>query len=107
MFPSDLATGDPETLAEERRLFYVAVTRARDVLEVNVPLRYHRHRHRLDDPHSYAPISRFLSPAVQELMDTTHAGAATGEVGGPTRADGTSAERGVAAVDRLLAELWA
>ncbi|MCA1693210.1 MAG: ATP-binding domain-containing protein [Actinobacteria bacterium] len=38
MFPSDLATGDVEALAEERRLFYVAVTRARDVLEVNVPL---------------------------------------------------------------------
>ncbi|MEO7836882.1 MAG: ATP-dependent helicase, partial [Acidimicrobiales bacterium] len=33
MFPSDLATGDTETLAEERRLFYVAITRARDVLE--------------------------------------------------------------------------
>jgi DNA helicase-2/ATP-dependent DNA helicase PcrA len=103
MFPSDLATGDPDALAEERRLLYVAVTRARNVLEVNVPLRYHHHRGRLDDRHGYAPISRFLTPAVQALMDTVHAGPAPSEApfppaGGP----GT----GVAAVDGILAELW-
>ena len=79
MFPSDLATGDPDALAEERRLLYVAVTRARNVLEVNVPLRYHHHRGRLDDRHGYAPISRFLTPAVQALMDTVHAGPAPSE----------------------------
>ena len=106
MFPSDLATGDRETLAEERRLFYVAVTRARDALEVSVPLRYHHHRHRLDDRHSYAPVSRFLSPDVQALMDTEHTEPPSGETLA-AEADVAGGEDGVAAVDRFLADLWA
>jgi DNA helicase-2/ATP-dependent DNA helicase PcrA len=103
MFPSDLATGDSEAIAEERRLLYVAVTRARDVLEVNVPLRYHHHRSRLDDRHGLAPISRFLTPAVQALMDTTHAGPSSTE---RFQAAVEGAGSGVAAVDALLADLW-
>jgi DNA helicase-2/ATP-dependent DNA helicase PcrA len=103
MFPSDLATGDRETLAEERRLFYVAVTRARHGLEISVPLRYHHHRRRLDDRHSYAPLSRFLSPDVAALMDSEHAEAPSGE---PAPHPAGGGEDGVAAVDRFLAELW-
>jgi DNA helicase-2/ATP-dependent DNA helicase PcrA len=100
-----MATGDAEQLAEERRLFYVAVTRARDALEINVPLRFHHHRHRLDDKHGYAPMSRFLTPEVQELMDVCHAGPPTGEIlwDPAGAADGS----GVAAVDAMLADLWA
>jgi len=104
MFPSDLATGDEGALAEERRLFYVAVTRARNALEISVPLRYHRHRHRLDDRHGYAPVSRFLSPAVQSLMDTDSALPPSGALS--TRDDPSVRAGGVAAVDRMLAELW-
>ena len=103
-FPSDLATGDAEALAEERRLFYVAVTRARDILEVNVPVRYHHHRHRLDDRHGYAQLSRFLSPAVRALTDTSHAGATVGA--GELAATGAGPAPGVEAVDSLLADLW-
>ncbi|HEX6596367.1 MAG TPA: ATP-dependent helicase [Acidimicrobiales bacterium] len=103
-FPSDLATGDAESLAEERRLFYVAVTRARDLLEVDVPLRFHRHRHRLDDLYGFAPISRFLSPAVVGLMDTEHASAPTGAPS-PHPSD-VPAASGVQLVDSLLADLW-
>lgn len=40
---------------------YVALTRARDVLTVYAPLRYHHTRAR-SDRHSYAAVSRFLSP---------------------------------------------
>jgi len=101
MFPSDLATGNVESLAEERRLFYVAVTRARDALEVNVPLRYHHHRDRLDDKHHYAPLSRFLSPAVRGLMDTVEV-CSLPEFAGVGAADATA----VAAVDAMLADLW-
>jgi DNA helicase-2/ATP-dependent DNA helicase PcrA len=109
MFPSDLATGDPEALAEERRLFYVALTRARDVLEISVPLRYHHHRQRLDDRHSYAPVSRFLSEAVQQLMEREHSGAplATARPPDDPRRDHSATRlAGVAAVDGLLADLW-
>ncbi|HAS13408.1 MAG TPA: ATP-dependent DNA helicase, partial [Acidimicrobiaceae bacterium] len=67
--PSDLSTGDPEQLEEERRLLYVAVTRARDELHVHVPLRFHHHRNRLDDAHSTGQRSRFLTPDVIAAMD--------------------------------------
>jgi ATP-dependent DNA helicase UvrD/PcrA len=38
--PSDLATGTPEEIDEERRLLYVAMTRARDDLVLMQPLRF-------------------------------------------------------------------
>ena len=70
-FPSDLATGHPEEVEEERRLLHVAMTRARDDLWLHVPLRYHHHRQntRGRDAHGYAQRSRFLSPAVAALCD--------------------------------------
>ncbi len=108
MFPSDMATGDLDGIEEERRLLYVAVTRARHTLEVNVPLRYHHRRRPLADAHSYAQTSRFLSPAVQALMDKAHVegrpaftDADAGPGGGPAMVEG-----GLAAVDGLLAGLW-
>ena len=64
-----MATGDGDGIQEERRLLYVAVTRARWVLEVNVPLRYHHRRRPLTDAHSYAQAIRFLSPPVGALME--------------------------------------
>jgi DNA helicase-2/ATP-dependent DNA helicase PcrA len=106
MFPSDMATGDAEGIEEERRLLYVAVTRARSVLEVNVPLRYHHRRRPLTDAHSYAQASRFLSPAVQALMDTAHTEGRPGCDDGPADADGPAVEGGLAAVDSMLAGLW-
>lgn len=76
--PSDLATGSPEEIEEERRLLYVALTRARDHLAVHVPLRYHHHPRRSDDAHGYAQMSRFLDDGVrahlremQDRADTT------------------------------------
>ncbi|HEX2046892.1 MAG TPA: ATP-dependent helicase [Acidimicrobiales bacterium] len=104
-FPSDMATGDPEGIEEERRLLYVAVTRARSVLEVNVPLRYHHKRRPLTDAHSYGQLSRFLSAAVRALMDQVHV------EGRPDDRDAPCAETavvhgGLAGVDGMLAVLW-
>ena len=62
-FPSDMSFGSSEGIAEEQRLFYVAVTRARDELHLHVPLRMPHHRRARDDRHSYAPASRFLDRA--------------------------------------------
>jgi DNA helicase-2/ATP-dependent DNA helicase PcrA len=69
MFPSDMATEDEEGIEEERRLFYVAVTRAKDWLHVYFPLRYYFKRFPLGDGHSYAQASRFLTRETQALMD--------------------------------------
>jgi DNA helicase II / ATP-dependent DNA helicase PcrA len=59
-FPSDMALGSAAGLAEERRLFYVATTRARDQLTLYTPLRMPHHRRARDDRHSFAQASRFL-----------------------------------------------
>ena len=68
-FPADMALGSSEGLAEERRLFYVAITRARDELYLYTPLRMPHHRFAYDDRHSLAPKSRFLDGAVMDLLD--------------------------------------
>ena len=61
--PSDMSLGSSEEVEEERRLLYVALTRARDTLVVSYPLRYYVRRHALDDHHTYGQPSRFLSQA--------------------------------------------
>ena len=58
--PSDMALGDPGGLAEEHRLFYVAVTRARDQLYLYAPQRLHIHRRGRDDRHGFGQLTRFL-----------------------------------------------
>jgi DNA helicase II / ATP-dependent DNA helicase PcrA len=68
-FPSDMALGSAAGLAEERRLFYVATTRARDQLTLYCPLRMPHHRRGRDDRHSFAPASRFLDDGVLATLD--------------------------------------
>jgi DNA helicase-2/ATP-dependent DNA helicase PcrA len=62
--PSDMSTGSPDEIEEERRLFYVALTRAKDFLEVIFPLKYYHKKHRTGDAHSYAQVTRFLPEAI-------------------------------------------
>jgi DNA helicase-2/ATP-dependent DNA helicase PcrA len=70
MFPSDMATGSQEEIEEERRLFYVALTRAKEHLHLYAPLRYHHGGpFGRGDAHSYGQRTRFLPPAVNELLD--------------------------------------
>ncbi len=59
--PSDLATGTSAEIEEERRLLYVAMTRARDHLHVIVPQRFFVHGQRSNgDRHLYASRTRFI-----------------------------------------------
>ncbi len=75
-FPSDMALGDTDEsagLAEEQRLFYVAVTRARDELSIYAPVRMPHHRWARDDKHSLAPESRFLTPQALQTLEVVQA----------------------------------
>ena len=60
--PSDLGAGTSAEIEEERRLLYVAMTRARDALRLIIPQRFHVHGQPLrGDRHVYAARSRFLT----------------------------------------------
>ena len=100
-FPSDMALGSPEGLEEERRLFYVAATRARRNLAVYVPLRYHHHRVR--DDHSWAQPSRFLSESVRGTLVEVPAAAMSKDVDSP---QSTPAIDGSGVVEGQLSKLW-
>jgi DNA helicase-2/ATP-dependent DNA helicase PcrA len=66
--PSDLATGSQDEIEEERRLTYVALTRAKDHLVVTWPLRYSYRRRELADAHGYAQLCRFFTEEVRGTM---------------------------------------
>ena len=72
--PSDMALGDPGGLAEEHRLFYVALTRARDHLYLYAPLRLHHHRRGRDDRHGFGQLTRFLHRDALAACDNTAIG---------------------------------
>ncbi|MES1923818.1 ATP-dependent helicase [Salinisphaera sp. T31B1] len=70
-FPNEYATHSAASLDEERRLMYVAMTRARNHLELVSPLRYYvTEQHRHGDRHVYGATSRFLTPAVMQHFET-------------------------------------
>ena len=68
--PSDLSVGSPDQIEEERRLLYVAMTRARDHLHLVQPLRmFVEKQHRHGDRHVFAPRSRFLPDAILDRFE--------------------------------------
>jgi DNA helicase-2/ATP-dependent DNA helicase PcrA len=78
MIPSDMALGSTDGLEEERRVFYVALTRARRALHVYVPSRYHHRPHGHDDSHGWTQPSRFLSDSVRSTFDAVTVALSTG-----------------------------
>ena len=100
--PSDMSTGSVEEIDEERRLLYVAMTRAKNELNLIHPLRFYVHRqHRHGDRHVYAPLSRFLPGAIADRFETVSHG----------RGIGADDEPGGGAVVRVdvaarLREMW-
>jgi DNA helicase-2/ATP-dependent DNA helicase PcrA len=99
MIPSDMAVSDQEGVDEELRLFYVALTRARNDLYVYFPLRYYHRRFGLDDPHSYGQLTRFLPERVASLFERTSL-----VIEQPD--DPTGPRDAVGSVDAFLQRLW-
>jgi len=88
--PSDMATGRLEEIEEERRLFYVALTRAKDWLYVCYPLRYYSYPRSFSDAYGYAQLTRFVSDGVRRLFDL-HPASETLSPGRPTIPDSPEA----------------
>ena len=100
--PSDMATGSVEEIEEERRLFYVACTRAKDWLYVCFPLRYYKSPWNHTDAHGYAQLTRFIAQDCRDVFRDEAGG--VGPVSGDEPAD--PAVSGAAVKDRLRA-MWA
>ena len=99
--PSDMATGDPLQIEEERRLLYVAMTRAKTQLHLVHPLRFFvRTQHRHGDKHVFAPLSRFLPAATHRHFERSSMGRGCND-DGPTLAVNKTVD-----VASRLREMW-
>jgi DNA helicase-2/ATP-dependent DNA helicase PcrA len=71
-FPSEFATGCADAIEEERRLLYVAMTRAKSDLHLVAPLKYYiTQQPRRGDAHVYGARSRFFTAAVMARLEET------------------------------------
>ncbi|RJL06015.1 ATP-dependent helicase [Paracoccus aestuarii] len=71
--PSDLGTGSTHELEEERRLLYVAMTRAKDQLTLGLPLRFYvTQQTRNGDRHVYAMRTRFIPSAILDRFEAVN-----------------------------------
>ncbi|MFC4929562.1 ATP-dependent helicase [Massilia sp. GCM10023247] len=68
--PSDMSTGSAEDIEEERRLLYVAMTRAKEHLHLVVPNRFFiKQQAQMGDRHVYAARTRFVTPAMLKQFE--------------------------------------
>jgi DNA helicase II / ATP-dependent DNA helicase PcrA len=69
--PSDMATENEEQIEEERRLLYVAMTRAKDHLHLSYPSRFYTYgfKNQRADQNMYAIRSRFIPDKILGLFE--------------------------------------
>ena len=100
--PSDLATGETEEIEEERRLLYVAMTRAKDTLHLLTPQRFYVHgQRRGGDRHVYASRTRFITRDMLERFEQ-----ATWPVAGAAAHPSGSSARPVVDLKARMAQRW-
>ena len=99
--PSEMSTGDAKQIAEERRLLYVGMTRAKQHLELLVPQRFFvTEQAKLGDRHVYASLSRFITDRAGAHFERVAAQRAPG-------GDGAAGPNGVPNVKiDLAARVW-
>jgi DNA helicase II / ATP-dependent DNA helicase PcrA len=69
--PSDLGTGSRAEIDEERRLLYVAMTRAKDHLHLIMPQRFFAHQQKSNgDRHMYATRTRFITAPMLDRFES-------------------------------------
>ncbi|MEM1263226.1 MAG: ATP-dependent helicase [Pseudomonadota bacterium] len=87
-FPSEFAAGQADELEEERRLLYVAITRARDRLHLMAPLKFPvTQQPRYGDRHVYGAKSRFMTAPVAATLDETFFANPAAELASAAKAD--------------------
>lgn len=99
--PSDMAA-DKLGIEEERRLFYVAITRAKRWLSIYFPLRWFLRRGGQDDLHRYAQLTRFVADSMRPLFDEE----VVGEEVSPDLDISENVSRPADQVDQRLASLF-
>lgn len=82
--PSDMATGTTAEIEEERRLLYVAMTRAKDALHILTPQRFFTHgQPARGDRHVYAGRTRFIPDELLNRFEQVSWPPASAEASGP------------------------
>jgi DNA helicase-2/ATP-dependent DNA helicase PcrA len=101
--PSDLATGSSAEIEEERRLLYVAMTRAKDHLHLMVPQRFYTHGQRsTGDRHICAKRTRFIPNAI-----TKHFASCSWPTSKTTRASTARTVVGPVDIKAKMRTMWA
>ena len=104
--PSDLGTGSQEEIEEERRLLYVAMTRAKEDLHIVVPQRFYVHnQNALGDRHVWASRTRFIPEALLTLFDV-QAWPPVASVSPPTQAGLAAAAKARIDIAAQLKAMW-
>jgi DNA helicase-2/ATP-dependent DNA helicase PcrA len=101
-FPSEFSTGKAELIEEERRLLYVAMTRAKQSLALVAPLKFHVTQQPSDgDRHVYGARSRFMTDRLLGTMRADFRGRKAAHTGGQSTRSSTQID-----VGSRMREMW-
>ena len=104
--PSDLGTGSQEEIDEERRLLYVAMTRAKEDLHIVVPQRFYVHNQSaLGDRHVWASRTRFIPASLLSLFEA-QAWPQLAQAAPPTAAGLAAAAKARVDIAAQLKSMW-